>query len=648
MARPHHAALALVATLLLALPALAQRNACTGLLFSTEEDFLSGIGELGVISDGDLLAYDPAGGTALCARNADLLRTFQIRVDLGLDAVQAVQFENDLLAFSTELDDPEGRFTAGDLLGTNGAVIPNAALLARFDLPVRHDLGLDALQFLGERDRVARLLVEARELGRQAFLDDPDLLANLLREFELDLLFSTEGTGFPPDGPLFLDGDLLSALSGSVARGNADLYAPLPAGVPVRGADFGLDAFTLARDRFEEFEVLFSSEIDSLEEALMFTDGDLLGDATVVVLKNLDLTLGLEPPVRDLGLDALDLPERSVEAGCGGEIRVINGMEVGTLIDPMTGYARKIGGANPPSPFPAPAPFDRPFGGWLVLHGNLTGADCARFEYRVEWQEPSGPWSPVVAPASWQTNTSPVCSLFGWGPFSSDGDGWIPVADYLASENCSPNQALQVWSTSGRDGPHRVRLSLRPLGAPGSGVSGAPLRVVLDNTPPGDLNLTLWNAACTAELSNQCEVDGPARNTQMYIKGRARDDGTASSGDEHFYAYSLSWTGGDVSGSPGIAVPDQERIYDGTDPGIGTAGTEPAGGDVPLVLFDLSAAHIAETGGDAPPKCGYTITLRASDRTILGGFNGGLNVTTVDTSGHPAPPFSRSFCYTPT
>jgi len=64
------------------------------------------------------------------ARNRELLEVFKIDNDLGLDAVDVIDEERRLIVFSTELDDPLGRFTAGDLLATNGAQIPNSVLLS--------------------------------------------------------------------------------------------------------------------------------------------------------------------------------------------------------------------------------------------------------------------------------------------------------------------------------------------------------------------------------------------------------------------------------------------------------------------------------------------------------------------------------------
>src|SRR6056297_295609 len=174
---------------------------CEGLLFSTEEDFVTRGPEPPdgnpIISDGDLLVWKMPGGDArLCARNSELLGPFktnpQIARDLGLDAVYSTGGERPLILFSTELDDPEGRFTAGDLLTTSAGIIPNAALLAQTDVPPsRGDLGLDAVEIRGEPERVRRFF---RNLNPDALRENPGLLAEMQKRFEIEILVSVEGT----------------------------------------------------------------------------------------------------------------------------------------------------------------------------------------------------------------------------------------------------------------------------------------------------------------------------------------------------------------------------------------------------------------------------------------------------------------------
>ncbi len=306
----------LVLSGLLAPPASSQGpEPCDGIVFSTEEDFLT-FGPLppdgnAIISDGDLLAleFPPAGGVSVCARNAHLLEQFQVREDLGLDAAVVVDPSDDafLIGFSTELNDPRRRFTSGDLLITNGTIVPNSVLLARFGLPPQLDLGLDALEFVGDPDRIRELVERLGQNGPGTIVDER-LFFGLLEELEVDVWFSTEGSAPDPDGPAFLDGDLLSALNGVIVVAGEDLLAALPAGIPTDGVDYGLDAFTRGEDPEEGNLInLFSTEIVSIDPPVVFTDGDVLEEGPTVFLQNFDLTQGLEPVVRDLGLDALDM-----------------------------------------------------------------------------------------------------------------------------------------------------------------------------------------------------------------------------------------------------------------------------------------------------------------------------------------------------
>ena len=206
---------------------------CSDVAFSTEEDFVTG-GPLPsdgnpIISDGDLLS--PSG--AVCARNADLLHSsFDVTIDIGLDAADVIDVAEQayLVAFSTELDSPNtGQFTAGDLLITNGAIIKNAALLAKW--PVPYDIGLDAVHFVGDPVAIRSFLAGAKTASP---VDAGDL-SELFAAFEVDIWFSTEGTFTPPDGAAgFLDGDLLSAMKGTIIAGNDVLLSPaVPAGIPV-------------------------------------------------------------------------------------------------------------------------------------------------------------------------------------------------------------------------------------------------------------------------------------------------------------------------------------------------------------------------------------------------------------------------------
>jgi hypothetical protein len=280
-----------------------QLERCKEIAFSTEEDFVTQgpIPPDGnpIISDGDLLGKD----CFICARNQDLMQVFDVTLDLGLDAVDIINAERQLAAFSTELDSPNlGQFTAGDLLATNGAIIPNIALMFNFN--IRYDIGLDAIHFVGPSDQIVAFLDEARGLGRDFFITNPDALSGMLRQWRIDIWFSTEGTGPLPDAPSLLDGDLLSAESGTIVAGNDTLLpAEVPAGIPLRGVDFGLDAVTAHRNGDRSL-IDFSTEI-LYSDTLNFTDGDILKFNNGVITVNQELISCFEPKADFLGLDAL-------------------------------------------------------------------------------------------------------------------------------------------------------------------------------------------------------------------------------------------------------------------------------------------------------------------------------------------------------
>jgi hypothetical protein len=278
------------------------------LAFSTEEDFVTHGPEPPdgnpVISDGDLLS-STANGCVICARNAELLAEFDIEFDMGLDAADVIDAESTLVAFSTEIDSPEvGQFTAGDLLATNGMVIANVALTDLYG--VGYDIGLDAVHFVGDPIQISGFLQEAATYTREDWLQDPGKLADLLEKpYDIDIWFSTEGTYGTVDSPILLDGDLLSVRGGKIMGNESLLPGTVPAGIPVRGVDFGLDAVSDARIPEGQLMV-FSTELLSKGEP-SFTDGDVLQAGNGVVAKNSDLVACFEPNARELGLDALHI-----------------------------------------------------------------------------------------------------------------------------------------------------------------------------------------------------------------------------------------------------------------------------------------------------------------------------------------------------
>ena len=275
--------------------------ACKEGAFSTEEDFMMMEGTAydgsPYVSDGDVLS--PSG--QVCVRNADLLNRFDVTADLGLDGLDILNFDPGLIAFSTELDSPFGTFTAGDLLITNGVIIPNLALVAPFG--INYNVGLDELKFMGSDENIMRFIEFASQTPADAWKEN--FLAQALRRFNIDIWFSIEGTVWRPERPI-LDGDLLSA-RGTVIATNRELLAlSVPAGLPKDGVDFGLDAFSIPREALgsRNPDILFSTEI-LFNGKPKFTDGDVLVRGGGVVISNQDLVSAFKPAADFLGLDAL-------------------------------------------------------------------------------------------------------------------------------------------------------------------------------------------------------------------------------------------------------------------------------------------------------------------------------------------------------
>lgn len=279
--------------------------ACEEFAFSTEEDFVTQGPEPpggNIISDGDLLSTT-GGQCIVCARNADLLEIFQIPYDLGLDAADVVNAEISLVAFSTELNSPNrGQFTAGDLLVTNGVIIRNQALTQAWQIV--QDIGLDAIHFIGDPAAIIAFLEDAAALQQPISAGQ---LAELFAKYpSIDIWFSTSGTRSVAGAPGFLDGDLLSAAKGTIVAANSDLLpSNVPAGLPNRGVDFGLDAATGDRAGSKE-QIHYSTEL-LFDGDLAFTDGDVLRYGNGVVATNAELVACLEPFAKFVGLDALHM-----------------------------------------------------------------------------------------------------------------------------------------------------------------------------------------------------------------------------------------------------------------------------------------------------------------------------------------------------
>lgn len=273
--------------------------------FSTEEEFMAKTPNgLVKVSDGDLLDWH--GNVVMT--NAQLLKIFQVGDDIGLDAIDVIDTKTDpmLVAFSTELDSPYGQFDAGDLLTNQGAIIPNEALLAGFNLPKGLNLGLDAVQVIGKKEMIIDFFKYITSIGPDQLIANPQILPEILTKYQIDILFSTEGTGpVSMTARTFIDGDLISAKSGAVIVANSTLLpSPIPAGIPSRGVDYGLDSVICPRNLSNKSDIFFSTEILNTKPA--FTDGDIMQcNNSVVIADNWVLIRNFNPPTGFLGLDGL-------------------------------------------------------------------------------------------------------------------------------------------------------------------------------------------------------------------------------------------------------------------------------------------------------------------------------------------------------
>ncbi|WP_299844004.1 hypothetical protein [uncultured Roseovarius sp.] len=605
---------------------------CTGLWFSTSEDFFSQGPRLPggpVVSDGDLLSYEIGSGTTLCARNEELLNVFNIsRYDHGLDALEKIEINKEVVfaAFSTEIDSVNGaaQFTAGDLLFSNGVVVPNNALLARFDLPRTLNLGLDAVHIEGAPNEKRELLAKLDGTDVDQLRENPGILIEILEGTNTDILFSTEGTPPEVQKPRFLDGDLLSARNGTIVRSNNDLLPNLPSGLPDKGVDYGLDAYTPAIDSIEQVPIeIFSTEIQARKNTI--SDGDALTVGPGIYLRNRDLINSLEPLDTDMGLDALAAGIR-VDT-CNSFITAISHVDVNARINPATGLFDG----------------DRPFGRDIRVQGEVPGPECDVYrthEFQVRVSIDGAPEQPVQHPASlnWMTLEAPCAGLAT--PYTSDPNGWFALTAYQRVVNCPNDESLAVWRSSA-DVPGDVatvdmRIVLRPIGG-GPEVSSSTVRIRVDNKRPENVVMSLYKAGETDPFDNQCKIDGEGNPVEIDIRGTFSDD--------HFRVYSLSWS---ADGNIGGAVPQtMTRTYNSR-PALSDTGTvvTPPETDALLERFDLTAAFAAHPQGGVLIECGYSIRMVVFDRARLGGMDWDENIFSIDDGGNRTP-YTQSFCLVP-
>ncbi|NIM18037.1 MAG: hypothetical protein GTO45_39170 [Candidatus Aminicenantes bacterium] len=581
---------------LLMCTATAQHVREKGIFFSTEEEFvIRGLKPADgnpIISDGDLL--NSAGYVYM--RNYELLKKFKARSDLGLDAADVINIRGHFVAFSTELDHPYGGFTAGDLLATNGAIVPNAALLANFNIPRGLDLGLDAVQIIGTEDRIIKFFDAVRKRGREYWIEKPKAIGEYLKKYGVDIWFSTEGTG-PLSAkkiPMFLDGDLLSAAAGTIVLRNRDALPVLvPAGIPSRGVDFGMDAVTFRGREKPEIRkyIYYSSEI-LFEGRMGFTDGDVLKSGNGIVMLNSGLILPFKPKTKFLGLDALSFGNGKIDLY--PQITHFNQVHVSDISITGLAYPGAPGREQPK---------DQPFGQWIQIHGYIPDdIDIQRF--RVVYCKASDhPCSiteidgiEVTAAQDWHVKCSDgFGGCNGDYHWFSDSDGWFNAAQYRTLRSCNPDLPLTMWnsvSAPDKNALYVVWLQIQR----GGGVQVEPFKhyIQLDNTPPTNLALAPKNG-------NICGEFGPD-NMPIMVQGRFKDD--------HFWRYRLTLFGGDPLGIKhyGWKYHDDSPEGDFVDP-TGTIGPS---------IVDLHEVNINNLPVESIDDCAYAVTIHVRDRTIRG------------------------------
>lgn len=621
---------------------------CSGTVFSTEEDFVSPFGEEHdgnpVISDGDLLAFKPGGSVAICARNADLLRTgvlLEVEGAMGLDAVDVIDARAGIIAFSTELDEPFGIFGHGDVLFPDGTVIPNAVLVANH--PLRDNAGLDAVHFIGSRDRIREAIKLARSIGRDQLSDDPQTFIERLKALEVDIWFSVEGTSEPPRGPAVLDGDLLSIFGGKVAPQNVMLAPPIPAGILDRGVDFGVDAVTADR-RGNRERIQFSTEILYRGRPEPFTDGDVLKIGGAVNITNETLLAPFKPRARFIGLDALSFAPDG-QTGMRPHIDTLCGDAFAAFDFAADGLWR----AN----FATMAPGDpprRPCGLWVPIGGTLPiglAADTGtltRFRVTYESLEAGPPLAGGIE-TTWRIRTPLLgfCTFATGVTLSTDANGWMDAADFVAARDgdpagpsgdgslgcANPHLRLAVWNTkalpdSRENDLMQVRLEWETTGSGGPVASTNRFNVQLDNILP---QMPAYPNNLEVRLNDGSGTKVPACGEAP--SGQSVFQVWADFKDDHYWFFHLRVEGGDPPISPSVPSPsgDARHEYFETPDGPGPMGplkNTNDTGTVGMGLVHLRNIDMAALFNESFKRCCYLLRIRVYDAAIRHSF-GGIN-----------------------
>ena len=627
---------------------------CRGTVFSTEEDFVSPVGEAHdgnpVISDGDLLAYQPGGSVAICARNPDLLRPgvlLEVEGAMGLDAVDVIDARAGIIAFSTELDEPFGIFGHGDILFPDGTIIPNAVLVANH--PLRANAGLDAVHFVGRSDAIREAIKLAASIGRDQLTQDPQTFIERIKELEVDIWFSVEGTSEPPNGPAVLDGDLLSVFGSKIAPQNVMLSPPIPAGILDRGVDFGVDAVTGDR-RGNRERIQLSTEILYRGRPQPFTDGDVLRIEGAIAITNDTLLAPFKPRARFLGLDALSLA-RDTDLGMRPHIDSLCGDPFAASDFAADGLWR----ANFATMTPGDPP-RRPCGLWIPIGGTLPiglAADTGtltRFRVTYESLEAGPPLAGGIQ-TTWRIRTPTVsgCNFSAGATLSTDPDGWMDAADFVAARDGDPNGPsgdtvigcsnghlrLAVWDTKALPDDRendlmQIRLEWETTGSGGPVASPNTFNVQLDNIlpmmPPYPNNLEVRLNDGSGTKVPACG-EAPSGQSVFQVWAEFRDD--------YYWFFRLRVEGGDPPISPFVPSPsgDVRHEYFETPDGPGPMGplknTDDTG-TVGMGLVHLRNIDMAALFGESFKRCCYLLRIRVYDAAIRHTFNGINPSTSLD------------------
>ncbi len=633
----------------LTLPAQAQvdfpLDRCRNGAFSVEEDFMMTEGEpydgIPYVSDGDLLSVDGQ----VCARNRDLLRAFEVRPDLGLDAVDIIDFDKRVVAFSTELDDPAGKFTAGDLLTTTGIVIPNLALVAPFD--IGYDIGLDGVKFIGDPERILSFLDFAQRRDPESWRDGT--LQEALKRYGVDIWFTTEGT-FGAQQPHILDGDLLSASGGIVFKQEDLLPVLVTAGIPERGVDFGLDAFATSRDPEAAREnLLFSTEILFRNDRFSFNDGDVLALGDGIAVPNEALIKAFVPRADFLGLDALWMPldippleDPNIQTMCGRS-RTVADFDGGMV--PINAGGTGLYSTNYATLPPGEPPL-RPCGLFVPIDGYLPPSGVTRFRVVFRDAGVAAP-SPGTSTSGIRTNWKiyerhtilippfpPISVCLPTGTLNTDALGWMDASDFLEAKNggpstgfcANPHLHLAVWDTKnslglgfGAPNPdgHYV-LWLEWEDSSGFHREAVDHHLQLDNTLPYIAPYTL-----DPTIADGLEVRLSDGTTTVAACGEAPQGDSdlqvwSQFADDYYWRFSLNVRGGIPPASVSYGPHNYYDLNDGT---LGIKNTDDTG-----TIPDGSVTHIRDIDmtdlGASFVDCCYILELYVRDAAIRYTFNG--------------------------